>query len=520
MASRIRTWRAGATQTEMRPKPSSHQRVAVRDETHAVLRFTAMAFVRFSVFELDLETGELRRLGRRVHLTAQAVKVLTMLVGRPGTLVTRDELKRHLWGEDTFVDFDRSLNFCVAAVRAALRDTAHRPTFIETLPRRGYRFLVETVVIDGDGPPAAPDRPADVVEVARNARWLFAAAAMLLLALQQPALSAAHSRTTARPEARAAFNRALEAPPHDAAALRRSVAALKLAAQLDPRFAEAHYALAELYLKLALNHELPLAPALAESEAAARRALALEDVAEARQLLANVRLFGAWDLPGARRELAHAVMLAPKWDVGRAAYARVLSAVGDDVAAIDAIDRAETLSPTCELILSDAAAIYARVGRYAEATDKLRRAADLGPPGSMTRAQWQAEVQFRLMRIAVARRDWKAAHDAASAILVINAAPDSVRRRFASQEPRAAVEAFLRRSIEMMKAAAPDRHVPPTRLATLFALLDEREAAMDWLEASASERDPDLIYALRDPDFDRLRDWPRFTRLERRIRGS
>src|SRR5262245_11678155 len=100
-----------------------------------------MATVRFGVFELDLETGELTRHGRRVHLTPQAAKVLTLLASRPSAVVTRDELKRHLWGEDTFVDFDRSLNFCVAAVRAALRDSALSPRFIETVPRRGYRFI-------------------------------------------------------------------------------------------------------------------------------------------------------------------------------------------------------------------------------------------------------------------------------------------------------------------------------------------------------------------------------------------
>jgi DNA-binding winged helix-turn-helix (wHTH) protein/tetratricopeptide (TPR) repeat protein len=481
------------------------------------IRCPPVALERFSVFELDLETGELRRIGRRVHLTAQAAKVLTLLASRPGEVVTREELKRHLWGAETFVDFDRSLNFCVSAARAALRDSARNPQFIETLPRRGYRFMAEAVVLDPIAPRAEPSRPSLRSGATRGVRWLLAAAAMLLLAMQQPLLPIAHTRVTARPDARAAFTRAFDAPSGDAAALRRSVADLKLATQLDPRFAEAHYALADLYLKLAIRHELPMASALAESEAAARRAIALEDVPETRQVLGTVRLLAAWDWTGARRELARAIALAPTWDIGHAEYARVLSAVGDDAAAIVAIDRAETLSPTCELILADAGAIYARAGRFAEAVGKLRRAVDLGPPGSMTAEQWRADVQFRLLRIAVARGDWKAAHEAAIAILVSNGAAASVRRRFESDEPRDAVLRFLRRSVEKMQASARDTHISPTRVGTLLALLDDRDAAVDWLETAAAERDPDLVYALRDPDFDRLRDSPRFVALERRL---
>ena len=489
-----------------------------------------MALVRFSVFELDLESGELRRLGRRVHLTAQAAKVLALLASRPGEVVTRDELKRHLWGPDTFVDFDRSLNFCVSAARAALRDSARTPQFIETLPRRGYRFIAGTVVIDPIRHRMDPVRAGAAQALARRLRargnaprairWFAAAAAALLLSAQQPAARVAHTRVTARPDARAAFMRAFAAPSNDAVALRGGVAALKLATELDPRFAEAHFALADLYLKLALRHELPMASALAESEAAARRAIALEDVAETREMLGTIRLVAAWDFAGARRELARAVALDPRWDIGHARYARLLSALGDDAAAIAAIDRAETLSPACELILVDAGAIYARAGRIADAVDKLKRAVDLGPPRSMTRERWQAEVQFRLLRLAVARGDWTAAHEAAVAILVANGAAPDVRARFERAEPRVAVQNFLRRSIEMSKAPARNARVSPVHVATLYALVDDSAGALDWLERAAAERDPDLIDVLRDADFDRLRESARFVALERRIRAS
>src|SRR4051794_29425982 len=102
-----------------------------------------MSVLRFGVFEMDSETGELRRQGRRVHITAQPFAMLWLLASRAGEVVSRDELRRQVWGSDTFVEFDRSLNFCIATIRAALNDNARSPRFIETLPRRGYRFLAD-----------------------------------------------------------------------------------------------------------------------------------------------------------------------------------------------------------------------------------------------------------------------------------------------------------------------------------------------------------------------------------------
>ena len=97
--------------------------------------------VSFGSFIFDPDTGELWHEGRRVPLQRQPSRLLELLVARPGALVTRDEIRRSLWGEGTFVDFERSLNFCVAKLRSALRDDAASPGFVETVPTRGYRFI-------------------------------------------------------------------------------------------------------------------------------------------------------------------------------------------------------------------------------------------------------------------------------------------------------------------------------------------------------------------------------------------
>src|ERR1700746_3909190 len=102
---------------------------------------TAPQRLRFGDFELDLTTCELRSNRRKFDLQGQPFQILVALLEHPGQLITREELKKTLWPSDTFVNFDHSLNRAVNRLREALEDSAERPRFIETLPRRGYRFV-------------------------------------------------------------------------------------------------------------------------------------------------------------------------------------------------------------------------------------------------------------------------------------------------------------------------------------------------------------------------------------------
>ena len=106
--------------------------------------------VRFGPFEADLKTGELWREGERLRVQEQPFQVLALLLARPGDLVTRDEIRQKLWPADTFVDFDHSLNTAINKLREALGDSAAKPQYIETLARRGYRFVGKV-----DAPPAS-----------------------------------------------------------------------------------------------------------------------------------------------------------------------------------------------------------------------------------------------------------------------------------------------------------------------------------------------------------------------------
>jgi TolB-like protein len=109
--------------------------------------------IRFGAFELDAANGELRKGGVSIKIHPQPLRVLRLLAEHSGQVVTRDEIQRCLWGDNTFVDFERGINFCVNQIRATLGDDAEEPRYVETLPRRGYRFIAPVKI---DAAPTAP----------------------------------------------------------------------------------------------------------------------------------------------------------------------------------------------------------------------------------------------------------------------------------------------------------------------------------------------------------------------------
>ena len=116
--------------------------------------------IRFGLFEIDLRSGELQKQGRKIRLEGQPVQVLICLLENPGELVTREELHRKLWPADTFVNFEHGLNAAVKRLRQALNDSADNPRFVETLPRRGYRFIAPIQALNaGGGAPTVNEAP-------------------------------------------------------------------------------------------------------------------------------------------------------------------------------------------------------------------------------------------------------------------------------------------------------------------------------------------------------------------------
>jgi len=135
--------------------------------------------IRFGKFELCAESGELLKDDRPIHLQGQPIQILLMLLQTPGQVVTREELQQRLWPKDTFVDFEHSLNAAIKRLREALNDSADEPRYIETLPRRGYRFIgpVDQVFqCNVEESANARSRSIPVEAALSNKRWKWAAA--------------------------------------------------------------------------------------------------------------------------------------------------------------------------------------------------------------------------------------------------------------------------------------------------------------------------------------------------------
>lgn len=424
------------------------------------------------------------------------------LVERPGEVVSRDELFRTLWGGETFVSFDRSLNFCLSRLRRALRDDARNPRFVETLPGRGYRFIapvsrgftLERAGSEGRPAPGSSGRP-------RRLMSALALSAVLLLTL---------SLSPRRAEPRDPGALLLYAEAHalcGTAGWRRSVPLYREALSRDPGFAAAHAGLAESYLALGEEGALDPGQAFPAARDAARRALELEERVDARLVLGRVLLAYDWDWTGAERELTRALELDPSSVRALVSLARLRSVRGDHGGAIQAARRAESLDPAALEAVEEVAWCYYRARRLDEAARQFRLVGERRPEEAHHRL-------FALFR--QAGRHQEALREAL-ALMTRVGVPEADRAALERLAPEAAEAAYLRGTVAYLRRDASRYRVPPERMALLHAALGERAAAIDWLSLAADERSPGLVTALVDPTLDPLRAEPGFVTLVHRV---
>jgi DNA-binding winged helix-turn-helix (wHTH) protein/Flp pilus assembly protein TadD len=437
--------------------------------------------VRFGAFEIDREALQLTRSGRRVHLAPQALRLLLLLIDKQGSLVTRDEIRTALWSNDTFVDVDSAVNACVSQIRTVLGDKPTAPRFVETIPRKGYRFVAPvngapTQNTDHDPvlePPGVETIPPSTNEahrlrVALAAGLTLVVAGLVFVAMRSGSDAPRHTGAPAYAKTRSLQAIQLleqgrsglaDASP---AELQARVRYFESALELEPDFAEAYAGIADAKLILASYRTETPQTAYTAAKAAAAKALALNDsLPDAHATYAAAVLFYEWDWSSSREHLSRAAAHGVTARVHHW-YARALTAAGRHQEALAHTEKAVRMEPTSPSALTyhGVAAFYA--GQAVKAEQLCRRALEMMPEFTPAR-------------------------------FCLDAAADPVRGA---------------------GPATPDVDLAPAVRLTSQA---EPEKALDWLQSAANHHTDALVFAAVHPGLATLRHEVRFASVLTRV---
>lgn len=457
----------------------------------------ARLIFRFPGFTFDTASGELSSEGGVARLAPQPAHVLRILLENAGELVPREYLKDCIW-PDTIVEFDKGLNFCVREVRAALGDEAAAPTFIETLPRRGYRFI-QDVEVDA---PAAEYSPAPTRPSRRSIRLTLMSAAVVIPLVGIALVTGSGDAREPDPRAREAGEMGgylLKRGEGDD--VRRSVDFFREAIGLDPGYARAHAGLGAAYLRLSRPEE---------GKAALRRSLELDPSQWLPHLqLAQRAMYTEYAIDEAERHYAAALSLAPEEVVVQHTYAWMLAATGDLDQALRHMRKALTLDPVSPRVNGDVGRLFYLAGRHDEAVQQCRRTLRLIP-----------EVLRSRDCIVHALVDTGALEVARSEALLAmseHGAPPDVLARARAAPAEEGLDTYWRwvaGVIDGLADRGEDSHV---HAAAAWARAGDADRAMEALEEAYAVRCPILLQIHLDPALTTLAGDPRFQALVGRL---
>jgi DNA-binding winged helix-turn-helix (wHTH) protein/Tfp pilus assembly protein PilF len=371
--------------------------------------------VSFGIFEADFRSAELRRSGVKVKIQDLPFRALKVLLDHPNQIVTREDFRQALWADDVFVDFDRAISSAIKRLRDALGDSADNPIFVQTIERRGYRWIAPTSAVSagliqaGTESAAANGVVAQVVSdtapsvgntgsssdhptrhhyyfsnwklayllpvaVLLFVVWSFRPSSRTANASLHPAHPANQQARDLYLEGRYYWNKRT---PDD---LHKAVDYFTQAIVHDPGYADAYVGLADCYNLLREYTGMPANEAYPRAKAAAARAVELDDTSsQAHASLAFASFWGFWDAATSDHEFRRAIELDPNNAVAHHWYAMTLDELGYFPQALTQIDRAQALDPTSRSILADKAIVLGGMGREKEAIDLLRQMENADP---------------------------------------------------------------------------------------------------------------------------------------------
>jgi DNA-binding winged helix-turn-helix (wHTH) protein/Tfp pilus assembly protein PilF len=496
------------------------------------------ALVRFGVFEADLRAGELRRNGVRVRLQDLPFRALTLLLRRPGEVITREEFRQALWPSDVFVDFEQGIGSAVMRLRDALRDSADNPIFVETVERRGYRWIgpiqrAEPVADESEAN-ESPEKqiiPAVAPSPLRSSPWRKMVFAFPVLAILFAAWIFRPGHRNARASGKfipASASSLHQAANHEAEdfylkgrfywnkrtpeSLNQALEAFTQAIAHDPNYSDAYVGLADCYNLLREFSAMPGNEAYFKAFAAAKKAVELDQQSsEAHASLAFVTFWGMWDAADAEKEFRRAIELDPNNVKAHHWYATFLHALGRHDEALTEIDLARKLAPDSSSILADKGELLWSAGRHEQGLQLLKQL-EAAEPDFIS-----PHVYLRLAYFETGNYPNYFVELKKDALLTHDAAQSSVVEAAAKGFTQGGEHGLFAAQISEQKKLYEQGKLSPYFVAQTEARLGNKREAIRYLTICVQSHDEVVLNLIDDQGFISLHSDPAFRQLLAKI---
>jgi DNA-binding winged helix-turn-helix (wHTH) protein/tetratricopeptide (TPR) repeat protein len=508
---------------------------------------SANAVVRFGVFEADLRSGELRKCGAKVKIQELPFQALKLLLSRPNEVLSREEIRQALWPDGVYVDFERGVISAINRLRDALGDSAENPIFVETVGRRGYRWIAPTHSEPPTGSPVStePEILAALVPTsAKRWNWKLALVLPVMILLFSAFFywqrhragndSTSHGSTgngsrasvSASSSSSSAAESGLNHHPANRDAeefylkgryywekrtpdsLSKAVDSFTQAIVHDPGYAQAYVGLADCYNLMREYTVMPGSEAYPRALAAAKKAVELDDKSsEAHASLAFASFYGVWDSATAEREFRRAIELNPRNAAAHHWYATYLMSLRRYSESLAEIERAQALDPASKSVLTDKGSILFRANRQQEAIALLRQMEET-EPDFISPHRYLKEIYLLTADyphyLAEAKSEAVLMHDASAIALA-----DATEKAFAAGGGRGLLEA-----LRLQQQTLYDRgQFSPYYLAETYSVLGRKQEALQYLRAAYSQHADGVLDTESNPAFNTLHEEPAFLRM-------
>jgi DNA-binding winged helix-turn-helix (wHTH) protein/tetratricopeptide (TPR) repeat protein len=498
------------------------------------LAHNSNALIRFGLFEADLRSGELRKNGVKVKIQELPFRALRLFLTHPHEVLSRDEFRRSLWPEGVFVDFDHGISSAINRLRDALGDSADNPIFVETVERRGYRWIAPIHPLT---PPARLEvvrtpAPKAVVLPDNIAPWRLRLGQWLLLF---PVLALLGGLWIFRPSLRDANHLAKSpsSPPpitdsrpaspeaeqfylkgrfywekRTPDGLNKALDYFTQAIVRDPNYAPAYVGLADCYNLLREYTRMPAGEAYPRALAAAKRAVELNDrSSDAHASLAFALFFGNWDAVNAEKEFRRALDLNPKNAAAHHWYATCLAALGRNLEAAAEIERAQALDPVSKSILADKGMLLWGSGHREDGATLLKQLA-ASDPDFVSPHRYLKSIAYAQGDFPSYLSEWRK-----EAILMKD--PSTLKVISAAQKGLAAngVKGMLQSTLAAQEKLYPHSMTSAYAMAETASLLGRNREALKYLELAYQNREEGVMQTGIDSSFEALHGEPAYKEL-------